>query len=144
VRAGLFVAPGTLTPALSPRERERGFAFRCGVAPLAGIPDRERRDGGPERVIRRTHPVVAMAVLPWRGHEIGHSLECEGGPGAGAQEVREALKVARHVAIQKADADARVDGEAAVLPGEHVGRGLGVERVSFGKTSARASCGRAR
>jgi hypothetical protein len=52
VGAGLGVALVTLTPALSRRERGRGFAFRCGVAPLAEIADRQRLDGGPEPVIR--------------------------------------------------------------------------------------------
>jgi hypothetical protein len=38
-----------------------------GLALLADIPDRQRRDGGPELVIRGEHPVVAMPVLPrWR------------------------------------------------------------------------------
>jgi hypothetical protein len=49
------------------------------------------------------------------------SLEREGGPGTIPEEALEALEVARHVAVQEGDADARVDGEAAVLPGEHVG-----------------------
>jgi hypothetical protein len=57
----------------------------------------------------------------------GESLEREGRAGAGSQEVLKAPRVARHVAVEKADADARVDRKAAVLPGEHVGGGLGVE-----------------
>jgi hypothetical protein len=65
------VALGTLTPALSRRERGRG----CGVAPLAEIPDRRRRDGGPERVIQRKHPVVAVAMPSRRRHEVGHTIE---------------------------------------------------------------------
>jgi hypothetical protein len=39
----------------------------------------------------------------------------------------EALEVARHVAVYEGDADARVYGKTAVLPGAHVGGGLGVE-----------------
>jgi hypothetical protein len=35
----------------------------------------QRRDGGPELVIRRKHPVVAMPVLPRWGHEIGEPVE---------------------------------------------------------------------
>ena len=46
-----------------------------GVAPLADVPDRERRDGPPELVIRRKHPVVAMPVLPRRRDEIGEPVE---------------------------------------------------------------------
>ena len=34
-----------------------------GLLPLADVPDRERSDGGPERVIRGEHPVIAMPVL---------------------------------------------------------------------------------
>ena len=46
-----------------------------GVAPLADVPDRERRDGPPELVIRRKHPVVAMPVLPRRRDEIGEPVQ---------------------------------------------------------------------
>jgi hypothetical protein len=62
---------GTLTPALSRSERGR----RRGIPPLADVPDRERRDGPPQLVIRRKHPVVAMPVLPRRRDEIGESIE---------------------------------------------------------------------
>jgi hypothetical protein len=42
-----------------------------GIAPLADIPDREGRDGGPELVIRGENPVIPVPMLPrWR-HEIG-------------------------------------------------------------------------
>ncbi len=44
-----------------------------GIAPLADIPDREGGDGGPELVIRGEHPVIAMPVLPRRGHEVSDS-----------------------------------------------------------------------
>jgi len=43
------------------------------LAPLADVPDRERRDGFPQPVIRRKHPVVAMPVFSRRWDEIGHS-----------------------------------------------------------------------
>ena len=43
--------------------------------PLADVPDRERRDGPPELVIRRKHPVVAMPVLPRRRDEIGEPVQ---------------------------------------------------------------------
>jgi len=36
---------------------------------------RQRRDGGPELVIRRKYPVVAMPVLPRRRGEIGEPVE---------------------------------------------------------------------
>jgi len=46
-----------------------------GLAPLADIPDRERRNGPPQLVIRRKHPVITMPVLPRRRHEIGQPVE---------------------------------------------------------------------
>jgi hypothetical protein len=46
-----------------------------GIAPLADNPEGKRRNGGPERVIRRKHPVVMMPVLPRRRHEIGTPVE---------------------------------------------------------------------
>jgi hypothetical protein len=46
-----------------------------GVAPLANIPDRQRRDGFPQPVIRREYSVIAMPVLPRRRHEIGEPIE---------------------------------------------------------------------
>jgi hypothetical protein len=46
-----------------------------GITRLADIPDGERRDGGPELVIRGEHPVIAMPVLPrWR-HEVGQPVQ---------------------------------------------------------------------
>ncbi|MFM8946261.1 MAG: hypothetical protein ACKOJC_06070, partial [Actinomycetota bacterium] len=44
------------------------------LAPLADVPNRERRDGPSQRVMWRKHPVVAMAVLPRRWDEIGHTI----------------------------------------------------------------------
>jgi hypothetical protein len=55
-------------------------------------------------------------------------FECEGGPGAIPQQMLERLKIARHVAVEEGDADTRVDRKPAVLPGEHVGGGRGVEQ----------------
>ncbi len=46
-----------------------------GLAWLADVPDRERRDGFPEPMIRREHSVIPMPVLPrWRD-EIGEPVE---------------------------------------------------------------------
>ena len=45
------------------------------LAPLADVADGERRDGPPELVIRRKHPVIAMPVLPRRRHEVGEPVE---------------------------------------------------------------------
>ena len=46
-----------------------------GLAPLADISDRERRDGPPQLVIRRKHPVIAMPMLPRRRDEIDEPVE---------------------------------------------------------------------
>ena len=61
----------------SRRHVEAADRMRNGRVPaaLANIPDRQRRDGGPELVIRCKHPVVAMPVLPRRRHEIGEPVE---------------------------------------------------------------------
>ena len=48
-----------------------GLPAGGGVAALANIPDRQRRDGFPQPVIRREYSVIAMPVLPRRRHEIG-------------------------------------------------------------------------
>ena len=42
---------------------------------LADVADCQCRDGGPELVIRRKHPVVAMPVLPRRRDEIGGPVQ---------------------------------------------------------------------
>jgi hypothetical protein len=44
--------------------------------------------------------------------------------------VFQALKIARYVAVDHRDADARVYGKPAVLPGEHVGSRRSVEHMS--------------
>ena len=46
-----------------------------GITRLADIPYCERRDGGPELVIRGEHPVIAMPVLPRPGHEVSEPVE---------------------------------------------------------------------
>ena len=134
-----------------------------GLALLANVADGQRRDGPPQLVIRRKHPVVAMPVLPRRGHEIGQTVhklkwrelddaigprprglsattpsdpggglvprehvadlgnvavwaashgepfQGKGWPGAIPQQVFQALKIARHVAIDERDPDTGVD-----------------------------------
>jgi hypothetical protein len=83
VGAGLGLALGTLTPALSQREREeveaalsqRERGRRCGAGPSGRVADGQRRDGGAERVIRRKHPVIPVPVLARRRHEIGEPIE---------------------------------------------------------------------
>jgi hypothetical protein len=46
-----------------------------GIAQLATVPDRERRDGGPELVIRGEHPVIPVPVLPRRRDQIREPIE---------------------------------------------------------------------
>jgi hypothetical protein len=52
-----------------------GLPAGGGVAALANIPDRQRRDGFPQPVIRREYSVIAMPVLPRRRDEIGEPVE---------------------------------------------------------------------
>ena len=42
---------------------------------LSDVPDRQRRDGPPELVIRRKHPVIPAPVLARRRHEIGEPVD---------------------------------------------------------------------
>jgi hypothetical protein len=46
-----------------------------GLALLADIPDRQRRDRPPELVVRREHSMIPVPVLPRRRHEICESVE---------------------------------------------------------------------
>jgi len=46
-----------------------------GVAPLADVADRQRRDGFSQLVVRREDTVVAMPMLPRPRDEIGEPLE---------------------------------------------------------------------
>ena len=46
-----------------------------GLAALADVADRECRDAFPQLVVRREHPVLAMAMLPRRRDEIGEPVE---------------------------------------------------------------------
>jgi hypothetical protein len=46
-----------------------------GLALLADVADRERRDGFPQPVVRRKHSVIPVPVLPRRRHEIGEPVE---------------------------------------------------------------------
>ena len=48
---------------------------RFGFLPLADVANGERRDGGPERVIRRQDAVIPVPVLARRRHEVGEPVE---------------------------------------------------------------------
>ena len=71
MRAGLFIrvaaASGAVTVVSMPSGR--------GLALLADIPDRQRRDGPPQLVVRREYSVIAMPVLPGRRDESGEPVE---------------------------------------------------------------------
>jgi len=41
------------------------------LSAFSDVPDRQRRDGPPELVIRCKHPVIPVPVLARRRHEIG-------------------------------------------------------------------------
>jgi hypothetical protein len=41
-----------------------------GLGPLTNVPNGQRRDGPPQLVIRRKHPVIPMPVLPRRWDEV--------------------------------------------------------------------------
>ena len=45
------------------------------VVLLPDVPDRERRHGGSQRVVRCKHPVVPVPVFSRRRHEIGEPVE---------------------------------------------------------------------
>jgi hypothetical protein len=84
---------------------------RHGLLALADVPDRERRDGGPEPVIRRKDAVIPVPVLPRRRNEI-----------------REPVKKLKRRELDDAigswprglSAAARADPGGGLVPGEHV------------------------
>ena len=71
VRAGLClsVAAAFRGGTVSPMPAGRG------LAPLADVADRQRRDGFPEPVIQREYSVLAMPMLPRRRDEIGEPVQ---------------------------------------------------------------------
>ena len=52
-----------------------GMPAGRGIPLLADVADRQSRDGRPQRVIRRKHPVIAMPVLAWLRDQIGEPVE---------------------------------------------------------------------
>jgi len=66
VRAGLLIRVAAAFRGVTAAPMPAG----SGLAPLADVPDGERRDGRPEPVIRRKRPVIAMPVLPRRRDEV--------------------------------------------------------------------------
>ena len=97
----------------------RGFSAAAGPDPVGGP------NGDPASGQRVADSGCAAA---WAADH-GKSLKREGGPGAIPQQVLQTLKIARHVAVDKCDPDARIDRKPAVLLGEHLGGGRGVEQA---------------
>jgi hypothetical protein len=71
VRAGLCVSVAAAFRGLSAGHMPAGR----GIASLADVPDRQRRDGFSQLVIQRKHPVIPMPVLPRRRNKIGQTIE---------------------------------------------------------------------
>jgi hypothetical protein len=71
VRAGphLSVAADSGVVTVAPEPTGRGLAL------FADVSDSERRDGSPQLVVRRKHPVVAVPMLPRRRDEIRQTIE---------------------------------------------------------------------
>jgi len=46
-----------------------------GIVRFGNVPDGQCRDGPPQPVVRRKHPVIPMPVLPRRRDEIGEPVE---------------------------------------------------------------------
>jgi hypothetical protein len=71
VRAGLLIrgAAAFRGVTVAPMPAGRGLAL------LADVPDGERRDGSPQPVIRRKHPVIPVPVLPRRRDQIREPVE---------------------------------------------------------------------
>ena len=76
----------------------------------------------------REHIADASDPADWAAAH-GEPLACEGGPGAISQQVFEGLTIDTQLETKERDSDTRVDGKPAVLPGEHVGGGSGVEQA---------------
>ena len=80
MRAGLCMSVAAAFHGMSADSPAGGLPAGGGVAPLANIPDRQRRDGFPQPVIRREYPWLvssrqARPVLARRRHEIGEPFE---------------------------------------------------------------------
>jgi len=74
---GGVVRPG---PRLSVAAAPRGVTVArmpagTGIVRFGNVPDGQCRDGPPQPVVRRKHPVIPMPVLPRRRDEIGEPVE---------------------------------------------------------------------
>ena len=74
------------------------------------------------------HVADAGCAAVWAASH-GESLERKGRPGAVSEKMLEGLTIDTQLETKECDPDARIDGKPAVLPGEHVGGGRGVEEA---------------
>ena len=74
----------------------------------------------------------------------GAPLECEWGPATVSQEMLERLNGARHVAVEERDPHTRVDRNPAMLPGEHRGGRVRIEKTLPPKPADHAAASRGR
>jgi hypothetical protein len=95
---------------------------------------------GPRRLPRASRANPVPALVP--GQDVANPLravararhnrkpiERKGWPGTVTQQMLQALEVPRHVPVSKRDPNACINGESAVLPYVHVGRGLTAEKT---------------
>ena len=68
----MFMTGVTAAPRAVPVTR---MPASLGLLPLADVADGERRDGWPERVIRRKDAVISVPVLARRRHKVGEPVE---------------------------------------------------------------------
>jgi hypothetical protein len=68
----MFMTGDTAAPRAVPATR---MPASLGLLPLADVADGERRDGWPERVIRRKDAVISVPVLARRRHKVGEPVE---------------------------------------------------------------------
>jgi hypothetical protein len=71
VRAGFLIRVAAAFRGLPAGRMPAG----SGLAALADVPDRERRDGFSQLVVRCKHSVIPMPVLPRRRDEIGEPVQ---------------------------------------------------------------------
>ena len=95
------------------------------LAPLADVPDRQRRHGPPELVVGGKHPVIPVPMLPRRRHEIGEPVE--------ELKRREVDDAVRPRSRRRSRA-ARADPVGGFVSGEHV--------ADFGCAAACVTCHR--
>ena len=109
-----------------PVEEAKRREFDDAIGPRAcGLPPAPRADPV-GRLVSGEHVADAGDAAIFTAPH-GEPFQREGRPGAVSQQVLEALKIARHIAIDERDPDAGVDLESAVLSSKHRGGRIGVE-----------------